>query len=361
MNFGIFLLMQSPSARPSSEVYPRALEIGRLAERLDFETIWLAEHHFTNYSHCSQPFVFLSNLAAVTRRIRLGTAIVPMPLHNPLFVAEQAATVDVLSEGRLELGFGKGYQQYQFDRLNIEKNTDPAAFRESVDLTVTALRGDAFTFAGDTIAVPEMLLYPQPVQRPPPVWLVVNSKDEAAVAAAVSRGFNLFTGVLEPISRLTNVRKQVEAVAPEGTAGRRVRIGTQRPVFVTESDDEALEIVEEARWNGRVSLGMRHDIARIEKGVAIVNSFLLEPSAETILEDHIIAGTPDRCVHQISRIRDGLGACTFNCSFWFGNMDQDKVLGSMELFARKVMPAFASASSDALSRETRRRPAELYQ
>src|SRR3546814_6546977 len=104
MKFGIFLLMQSPTAQPSPEIYARALEIAEMAEQLGFEAVWLAEHHFTNYSHSSQPFVLLSYLAARTRRIRLGTAIVPLPLHDALLVAEQAATVDVLSDGRLELG-----------------------------------------------------------------------------------------------------------------------------------------------------------------------------------------------------------------------------------------------------------------
>jgi alkanesulfonate monooxygenase SsuD/methylene tetrahydromethanopterin reductase-like flavin-dependent oxidoreductase (luciferase family) len=337
LNFGIFLLMQSPSAKPSAEVYPRAIEIAQTAERLGFETVWLAEHHFSNYSHSSQPFVFLSHLAALTSRIRLGTAIIPLPLHDPLFVAEQAAAVDVLSGGRLELGLGKGYQKYQSDRLVIEKNADPEAFQEMVDLTVKALCGQPFTFEGKTRSVPETLIYPHPIQQPPPIWCVVNSSNPEAVAAAAGRGFNLFTGVLEPISSLTNVRKQVDAL----NLGHPIRIGTQRPVFVTETESEAAEIVEEARWNGRVSVGMRYEFGRIEQGVAVATPFPEEPSTETILEDHVIAGTPERCIHQIRTIQNGLGADTFNCSFWFGDMAQDRVLSSMSLFADKVMPAFS--------------------
>lgn len=340
LDFGIFLLMQSPSARPSSEIYPRAVEIALTAERLGFETVWLAEHHFTNYSHSAQPFVFLSHLAAKTRRIRLGTAIIPLPLHDPLYVAEQAATVDVLSGGRLELGLGKGYQKYQFDRLAMEKNTDPQVFQDKVDLTVKALCGQPFTFDSASRTVPETLLYPQPIQQPPPIWVVVNSTSADAVAAAVTRGYNLFTGVLEPISSLTNVRDQVKALG----VSQPVRIGTQRPVFVTESEAEAEDIVEEARWNGRVSVGMRYEFGQIREGVAVVTPLPEEPTTEAILEDHVIAGTPERCIHQLRRIQDGLGADTFNCSFWFGDMAQDKVLSSMALFADKVMPAFSRAT-----------------
>lgn len=338
MKFGIFLLMQSPTAQPSAEIYARALEIVDLAEQLGFETVWLAEHHFTNYSHSSQPFVLLSHLAARTRRIRLGTAIVPLPLHDPLLVAEQAAAVDVLSHGRLELGLGKGYQQYQFDRLASRKEEDPAAFDEMVDLTVRALCGEPFRFDGQTRHVPETLLYPHPVQQPPPIWYVVNSTHVDAVAAAARRGFNLFTGVLEPISRLTNVRAQIDAL----NLPHRVRIGTQRPVFVTHSESEAVEAVEEVQWNGRVSVSMRHDLGQIVKGIALPQPFANEPGLETILADKVVIGSPEHCIHQIRRIEEGLGADTFNCSFWFGNLPQERILASMRLFAERVMPAFAS-------------------
>ena len=339
MKFGIFLLMQSPTARPSFEVYPRALEIAQTAERLGFQAVWLAEHHFTNYSHSSQPFVFLSYLAARTECIRLGTAIIPLPLHDPLLVAEQAATLDVLSNGRLELGLGKGYQQFQFDRLAAEKDSDPAAFDEMVDLTVRALCGEPFEFHGKTRHVPETLLYPQPLQQPPPIWYVVNSTDADAVAAAARRGFNLFTGVLEPISTLTNVRDQIDALQ----LPHRVRIGTQRPVFVTRSESEAAEVVEEVRWNGRVSVGMRYGVGQIVNGVAMPQKLPNEPSIASILDDKVVIGTPERCIHQIRRIQKGLGADTFNCSFWFGDLAQNRILASMRLFAEEVMPAFTNS------------------
>ncbi len=337
MQFGIFLLLQSPAARPSSEVYPRALALAEEAERLGFATVWLAEHHFTNYSHSSQPLVLLSHIAARTERIRLGTAIVPLPLHDPLLVAEQAATVDVLSHGRLELGLGKGYQQYQFDRLAVSRREGLETFDEMVDLTVAALRGEPFRFAGATREVPETLLYPQPVQCPPPIWYVVNSTDRDQVASAARRGFNLFTGTLEPISALTDVRAQLDALG----LGHRPRIGTQRPVFVTRSEAEAREVVEEVRWNARVTVAMRHDFGHVAQGVVEPLALPSEPGTEAILADRVVIGTPERCIDQLRRIERGLGADSFNCSFWFGDLAQDRVLASMRLFAEEVMPAFA--------------------
>ena len=82
MEFGVFLLMQSPSGRPSAEIYGRAIEIAQASEELGFSKLWVAEHHFLNYSYCSRPLVLLSHLAARTRRIRLGPAIVPLSISN---------------------------------------------------------------------------------------------------------------------------------------------------------------------------------------------------------------------------------------------------------------------------------------
>jgi alkanesulfonate monooxygenase SsuD/methylene tetrahydromethanopterin reductase-like flavin-dependent oxidoreductase (luciferase family) len=315
------------------------LALAQEAERLGFAAVWLAEHHFTNYSHSSQPFVLLAHIAARTERIRLGTAIVPLPLHDPLLVAEAAATVDVLSQGRLELGLGKGYQQYQFDRLSASRPGALAAFDEMVDLTVRALHGDPFSFSGATRQVPETLVYPQPIQRPPPIWYVVNSTDRAAVASAARRGFNLFTGVLEPISKLTDVRAQLDALA----LARRPLIGTQRPVFVTRSEREAREVVEEVRWNARVTVAMRHEFGHVANGVVLPLPLPSEPDTETILDDRVVIGTPERCIHQLRRIREGLGADVFNASFSFGDLAHDRVMASMGLFAEEVMPALSLA------------------
>jgi alkanesulfonate monooxygenase SsuD/methylene tetrahydromethanopterin reductase-like flavin-dependent oxidoreductase (luciferase family) len=111
MKFGCFLTMPSPNMRPSAEIYPRGLEQVIIAKKLGFGRVWLAEHHFSTYSYVCSPPTFLAYLAAKTSTIRLGTAITPVPLHIPLLAAEQMATLDVLSNGRVEVGLGKGYQR----------------------------------------------------------------------------------------------------------------------------------------------------------------------------------------------------------------------------------------------------------
>ncbi len=337
MDIGIFLLMQSPQGAPSREIYARALRSAQLAETLGFSHVWVAEHHFINYSYSSQPFVLLGHLAALTERIRLGTAIVPLPLHNPLLVAEQAAAVDLLSGGRLELGLGKGYQRFQYERLGIEKSDDHTRYDEAIDLLRLALQGRPFSFEGRHFQVPETLIYPQPLQRPVPTWAAVNSTVPAVVESALARGLHLFSGTLEPISKLFDMRRSYAAAF--AAAPGPVRIGTQRPVFVSESEEEARAVVEQARWNARAGLSLRHEIGGVTEGRVSVAPLPGEPSTDTVMAEHMVVGTPEQCLRQLRRIRAGSGADLFNCNFCFGAMSEPQVERSMRLFAESVLPA----------------------
>jgi alkanesulfonate monooxygenase SsuD/methylene tetrahydromethanopterin reductase-like flavin-dependent oxidoreductase (luciferase family) len=119
------------------------------------------------------------------------------------------------------------------------------------------------------------------------------------------------------------------------------RISVQRPVYVTDSDADVRDAVEHARWNMRVTLSLRHQKERVEKGVAIPIPGEKEPDVDTLLEHMFVIGTPEACIRQIRRLREEVGITHFNCNFWFGDLEHKRVLRSMERFSKEVMPAFA--------------------
>jgi alkanesulfonate monooxygenase SsuD/methylene tetrahydromethanopterin reductase-like flavin-dependent oxidoreductase (luciferase family) len=338
MQFGIFMTMPAPELRPAGEMYARALDMAEAADALNFSHLWLAEHHFTNYAYTSRPLVLLSHIAARTRNIRLGPAIVPMTLHHPLIVAEELATLDVLSGGRVEAGIGSGYQQYQYDRFGLVKGESKARDQEAIEVLKRALREPLFSYYGEHFDIPRTRLVPQPKQHAIPLWLVVNSSRRESLEAALAHGANLFTGVLEPISALTNMSEVYPDLAAQL---QRVRIGTQRPVYVAESEAEAQEAVEEARWNGRATLRLRHDMGEVTDGMVPDQPFPAEPSAAALRRDFLVIGTADECIHQLQRVQRGLGCDYFSASFWFGALPHDRVMQSMRRFATDVMPAFS--------------------
>jgi alkanesulfonate monooxygenase SsuD/methylene tetrahydromethanopterin reductase-like flavin-dependent oxidoreductase (luciferase family) len=342
MNFGTFLLMQSPSAQSSEEMYARAVEHAQQAEALGFHNVWLAEHHFSTYGYVGRPVQVATYLAARTSRIRVGTAVIVVPLHHPLLIAEEIATLDVLSNGRCDIGLGRGYQYYEFERLGLELDKARGRWNESIDIIVKALSGAPFTYCGDLFTIPETTVFPAPVQRPhPPMWVTAQSPE--SVEATVRRGFNLLTGGFGvPVERMAEFRQLFDRLVGEVRPGCPPDVGVQRAVYVTDDVADARDAAEHARWNMRVTLSLRNHYERVDSGRAVaVPMPAREPSTDELLERFVVVGNPDTVIAQIQRMRELVGISHFNCSFWFGDLDQNRVLKSMELFAREVMPAFA--------------------
>src|ERR1043166_6028858 len=215
MDFGTFLLMQSPSARTSQEIYSRGVEVAQAAEALGFRNVWLAEHHFSTYGYLPRPAQLATYLAAKTTRLRVGTAVIVVPLHHPLIVAEEIATLDLLAAGRVDIGLGRGYQHYEFERLGLELDSARGRGEESIDVILKAFRGEPFSYDGKFFKIPEPCVSPQPVQRPhPPIWVTAQSPE--SVEAAVRRGFNVLTGGFGvPIERMAEFRRLFDRMVAE--------------------------------------------------------------------------------------------------------------------------------------------------
>lgn len=340
MQFGNFLLLQSPSAKSSNEVFQRGVELSQAADELGFDSVWCAEHHFSTYGYLSRPLMYAQHLANKTQRIRVGTAVIVVPLHHPLVIAEEIATADILCGGRLDVGLGRGYQRYEFERLGQNLGESRDRWEETVDILMLAFTGKPFSYEGKYFQIPETSVFPQPVQTPhPPIWVVGQSPE--SVEATVARGFNLLSGGYGvSIDRLREFRQQFDGLLEQYKPARPIRVGTQRPVYVTNSESDARKAVEEARWNMRVTLSLRHNRERVEKGHAIAVPFDDEPSVDDLLNRFMVIGTPDTCIQRIKALQDAMGIDHFNCSFWFGDMEQSKILQSMRLFSEEVMPAF---------------------
>lgn len=340
MDFGTFLLLQSPTARPHAEIFSRATEIAQTADEMGFESIWCAEHHFSTYGYLSRPLMFAVHLANNTKRIRVGSAVVVLPLHHPLIVAEEIATADQLSGGRLDVGLGRGYQSYEFERLGHDLTKSRERFDEGVDILLKAFGGQPFSYEGKHYSFGETSIYPLPLQQPrPPIWVVAQSKE--SIDATIKRGFNLVSGGFGvPIERLREFRKHLDALVAARGSQPAFRVSTQRPVYVTHDESELPAIVEHARWNMRVTLSLRQGLARVEHGRAVAIPFDNEPSDDELLERYFVMGTPQTCIKRLNALRDAMGIDHFNASFWFGDLQHDQVLRSMQLFHDEVMPAF---------------------
>ena len=283
--------------------------------------------------------MFASHLATQTEKIRVGSAVVVLPLHHPLIVAEEIATADLLSNGRLDIGLGRGYQVYEFERLGIKLEESRERFEEAVDILLLAFKGEPFSFNGKHFKFGETSIFPTPVQKPrPPIWVVGQS--EESIVATAKRGFNLVSGGFGvSLERLKEFRKSFDDLLVGAEQKENIRVSTQRAVYVTNDESELPEIIEQARWNMRVTLSLRQGLERVEKGHAQAIPFDNEPSDEELIDRYFVMGTPATCIEKLSEIRDVMGLDHFNANFWFGDLEHKQVLRSMELFAKEVMPA----------------------
>src|SRR3982074_1410353 len=156
MEFGIFNLMGSGEAdKPAAQLFGEVAEQTKLADALGYTIAWFAEHHFSNYCLCASPLMMVAHCASITKQIRLGTAVVVLPLYNPARLAAEIATADALSNGRLVLGIGAGYQPYEFERFGVDLKQNLEMTEEFAEILDLALNQDFFSYQGKHYQLPD--------------------------------------------------------------------------------------------------------------------------------------------------------------------------------------------------------------
>jgi natural product biosynthesis luciferase-like monooxygenase protein len=347
MRFSIQLLASRREHETDAEVYANTLDECRLVEHLGFHAIWLAEHHFSTYGILPSLPVLAAAVARETRRIRIGTAVVIAPFAHPLRIAEEWAMVDILSEGRLEFGLGRGYQPSEFRGLAVSMERTRERFDESYELIRRAWTQERCTFDGEFYQVRDLPVFPKPVQRPhPPIWTAAVSPETYVLAA--KRGFKILTSpAFTPLDVLSKSYAEYRQAWREshGTDDG-ADICLNKIIYVAASSRQARDDMREPiRWFFQKQASLIADATGVPpaqyKFYRRVRENLLSLSDETALEDAAILGDPEEVADKIRRHHEELGVDFFMGAFSRGGLPHDKVRRSLELFADKVMPQFA--------------------
>src|SRR5262245_8259499 len=249
MDFGLFFLMQRDPAWSEQAVYDSGLKQMLAAESLGYHSVWLAEHHFNDYGICPAPPVLASFVAARTTTLRLGMGVSLLPLHHPVDLAEQLAVLDVLREGRLDVGIGRGgtfqdYQTFQSDRSDSRKRVE-----EGIALMRECWGARPFDFQGRFHSAEDLHVRPRPTQQPhPPLYMAANSED--SVRSGARLGLPTLSAFFVPIDELRR-RHDVyrdEALSAGHAETEIERLERQswgmRVVHVARSRDEAVRATE---------------------------------------------------------------------------------------------------------------------
>lgn len=191
INFGLWYDFRNPEPwrRPTSQVYAETLDHIAYAERLGFDTIWTSEHHFIDDEYSPSLLPICAAIAARTRRVRIGTNVLLLPLHDPVRIAEDAATVDAISGGRLDLGVAVGYKREEFTGFGIDRRERAARMEEACAVLRKAWAPGAFSFGGKHYQYADINVTPKPTQDPMPLW--IGGFSEPAVRRAARLGDGL--------------------------------------------------------------------------------------------------------------------------------------------------------------------------
>lgn len=351
MKFSAFLLFHRSDRRRSiKEVYDYNIRVADLLEELGFDGLWVSEHHFRDYGTVPNIFTMLSYLAARTERIRLGTGVVVLPLHNPVHVAEEAAQVDVLSGGRLELGVGRGYQSIEFDGFGQDLAEARDRFNESLDVITGLWTNETFRHEGRFYRTGEVELAPKPLQAPhPPLYVAAVSPETVELYAR--RGLPILADPAAPFRKVRKAAETWRAVATqEGHDITDVDLVVSRSVWLSstiekaKADQEAFEkafdrtrIFNEKSApidskTGEIAKGFEFWEGRYLKGGSVGNDFRWEQ-----LE---VIGDPERVIGQVAMLQE-FGFNHLMCDFGSTrHVPFEDMKRAITFFAKEVIPAF---------------------
>lgn len=340
MDFGVFNLLQHRDrAIPPQQVIEEAMEHVRLAEELGFGRVWFAEHHFSNYSLCPSPLILCAQAAAMTRRIRVGTAVLILPLHAPARLIGEIALVDALSGGRLELGVGSGYQHYEFERLGTDIAENKAMFNEMLDMVELGLRQPNFSYRGVHFDLPQTAINVRPAQTPrPPIWIA--GADPNSHRRCARDGYIPFiSGGVGGGDALRKMRDQVEdCFRQEGKDPTGMPLGVLRFVCVSDDPKTIDRYVDGARFQRRIAMALRQRReSMVDDYMVEEQAFAGEPPLEQIRKD-LVVGDPTEVAGRLVEEIELYGPSHMNCYFAVGDMPNAAVKRSIELFATEVVP-----------------------
>ncbi|HEX4108758.1 MAG TPA: LLM class flavin-dependent oxidoreductase [Solirubrobacteraceae bacterium] len=335
MKVAVLQFFSWPERRTSlSEVYARALSRIEHMDASGYDAVWLAEHHFSSFSVCPAIHMVGTLVAARTSRLRIGMGVSLAAFYHPLRLAEEVALLDVLSDGRVNWGAGRGFARVEFDAFGVPPQESQSRFREHVDVVLAAWTHERLTYEGEHFRCEDVEVLPKPLQQPhPPVWVAASS--DGAIAWAAEQGFTIMMDPHSPhreIARKHFRYRELLAEAGHSAEGREIPMA--RLVAIADTSSQAEEVARAgARWLADSYVGPQH------KPVLDItdSTFVAKESTgaiERYMDGVIIHGTAEEVTDQVLGLREEIGLHYLLCAPLSHR--------SFELLTDRVLPAVAS-------------------
>ena len=344
MQIGLFnLLTKRDPAKASREIYQEMRDQVRLAEDTGFDVAWFTEHHFSNYCLSPSPLTMATWMAGQTSRIKLGTAVVVTPFYEPLRMLEDIAVLDQLSDGRLVLGLGSGYQRYEFHKFGLELGESRDHFLESLDVIEQFFRSESVAYEGRYIKIPETCTSVRPLQAMPEILvagLLRDAETQQRMARSGYTALNSAGGM--PMETVLANRAIVEAAyRAAGKDPRHMPFAIQQYIHIADRREEAREAAEHMRFIRRIVAAMRGGYVELDGAWLREQPAEGEQSLEETMATTYI-GSANEVAERMIEQAEALRPTHLSCFMALGGLSGERVMRSIERFAGEVLPQVAA-------------------
>jgi alkanesulfonate monooxygenase SsuD/methylene tetrahydromethanopterin reductase-like flavin-dependent oxidoreductase (luciferase family) len=370
MKFGLFYLIQGDEARTPQTAYQRfweTVEEVTYAEQMGFESSWMVEHHFEpEHSYSSTPEITLTALSQRTSTMRFGFGVAMIPTHHPLRLAAQIATMDILSNGRIDFGAGRSKTPHQLAPFGVGLAETRGKMIEALTIIPKMWTEEMFSHEGQYYQMPPREVVPKPVQQPhPPMWLACSQEETLQIAGELGIGclMNVTGGIEKTATSIETYRQSIKGAKPVGKFIND-RVMCSMLTYCDEHSDRALERGGEiGAWTKNVGLTRNN---RLWEGVdtsSVPDDYRvylpgggnrqMEPlSPEDFLRrgGHCV-GTPDSCIQTLEQY-EALGVEGVLCSVQHGLTTHQEAMNTIRLFGKYVIPHFLEKESKASTAHT---------
>jgi alkanesulfonate monooxygenase SsuD/methylene tetrahydromethanopterin reductase-like flavin-dependent oxidoreductase (luciferase family) len=350
MKFGMFYVLECPDG-DFQRAYKEMFGQIEYAEELGFDSVWLAEHHGSAYGSMPSPQVAMSAMAKITDRIRIGLAVSILPFDHPVRIAEDFAMVDVISNGRLDLGLGRGYQPREFKMLGLadQQQHSREIFEEELEILIGLWENDNFSYQGKFFQIEDVTITPKPLQKPrPPLYVAAISPSTFELVRKYDLNV-LVTPTLMSLDELkTFVVKAKQELMELGHDPLELNFPMNWQMHLAETEEEALTRPAEALdWYFNLVMKLVPKGPNAPKGYEYMANLAeaFEAAGGVSINDLraggiILLDTPDKVREKIEEVYNDIGQQEIFCWMRIGGLEDHKVRASMKLFAEEVMPYF---------------------
>jgi alkanesulfonate monooxygenase SsuD/methylene tetrahydromethanopterin reductase-like flavin-dependent oxidoreductase (luciferase family) len=352
MQVGTTVICQNYQGREDDqEMYRSEMKVADLTEPLGFDSFWTPEHHFDDYSIVPNPLTLLAWVAARTTRIKLGAAAVILPWHNPLRVAAEASMVDTLSNGRLQLGFGRGLSRIEYEKWQVDMNGTRQYFNESAKMIIKAMETGVAEYDGEAVKQRPADIRPRPMKSlRDRIYVVAGSSDSVPVAAELGATMMMFSQVrwdkkANDVAEYRRLFRQHQGREPNPVVTLDFIYCDSDPQRAKErAKDFAKQYFLTVVEHYEMDKGHFRDLKGYQfyaKAAEGLQKIGLDKVAEEFAEIQA-SGTPDQILRNLEQRRAALGDYDLNGIFRFSGMTDEEVEKSMRLFAKEVLPVVQS-------------------